>query len=157
MNCHNIQELLRGDYLDGACSLVDEGFIQEHLKKCPLRCELESQLRAQQVLLKAAKRQDVPEHVWRNIQSSILEERLREENSARRGFFTSIKDFLFTRPPAFAFGSGLAIILLALVVTGISVHKNQSAKTFDLVEYSVMNNETSFSDDLGTNIEKYFL
>ena len=157
MTCKDIQELMAGDFEDGACNPRDARAIQDHLRACSVCRHVEAVLRAQRDLLRTARREPVPAHLWSNIRHAIAAERLHAEHHRRRKSFATLRDFWPMRPPVFALASGFAVILLIVAATGITMHRQQGLQAFDVAEYSLTNNKTAVLDDLGTTIEEYFL
>ena len=78
MKCTRVQDLLKSDYLDAELNQELRRQIDSHLKKCPTCQVLKKSLRDQRISLRAIKQKDVPPEIWQNIQSTIIEERLKE-------------------------------------------------------------------------------
>ncbi|MFH1441518.1 MAG: anti-sigma factor [Candidatus Omnitrophota bacterium] len=161
MRCDKIQELLKTNYLDGRLNPRQKEDIKQHLEICPRCRKLEQELQAQRVLFKNIGQQEVPERVWHNIRETILAENLNPEPFATVGIFQRLKELIFTPRPVFALASAFAVIIFVVVITGISIHKQQGVINFNneeiAADYGFNGDASDNIYDLGTNIEQYFL
>src|SRR4030042_405889 len=110
MVCKNIQELLKSDYLDGELGPTQEQAVREHLLKCPDCRQLEARLKAQRELLRSAKKELPPEHVWQNIRRAITTERVGEESKIR-SVLERLRESLLMPRPVFALSTALTAII----------------------------------------------
>jgi predicted anti-sigma-YlaC factor YlaD len=152
MNCKRIQELLKSDYLDGEANQREESFIKEHLAGCSECSRLEEELQAQSSLFRKAKPVAVPEHIWRNIRNTIVNERLKQETPAW---------LAWPSRSVFAFASAFAVMILILFFAGAIIQKRQAVikdnGAVSFIDYGSNEESVNPLDDLGTNIEEYFL
>ncbi len=160
MNCKKIAQWLRTDYLDGELSQEEGLLVKEHLLGC-LQCrQLEEELRHQRIFFQETKQKEVPAHLWRNVQNAILRERLNEGKATPHGLAERIKDLFVARRPLLVLGNAVAMIAFVVLFTGTVIYHRQVVSKGSvaevLVEYSLSSND-SFVDDLGTNVEEYFL
>jgi len=154
MWCKKIQELLKSDYLDGQANQKEEQLVKEHLAGCGLCRKLEEELRAQQALLKNAKRIAVPESLWQNIRQGIASEEL----SGTRGLLQRLRDYVFRPRPAFVLASALTMIIFITFFFIFAVQKRQFDDAgSDMAVYSLNGESDDSLYSLGTNIEEYFL
>jgi len=160
--CRKIQELLKADYLDGELSQIEQGQIREHLGCCPGCRKLQEELESQRLLFKQAGRvSEVPARVWQKIRDTIISIRLNEESRARGGILERLRDSLWQPRPAFAVVSVFAVLILAVVLTGTFIRREQSLSSENEVQilaaYSLSSDNGDLIYDLGTNVEEYFL
>jgi len=161
MQCKEIQELIKSDYLDKE---TDEGTlrqIKEHLDGCPLCRELEERLGDQRGLFQKAKRFEPPKQIWLNIRDAIVSERMASEDSAGLNIIERLRSLLGARRPVFALASVLAVTIFVVVLAGGLINKQQfldRASNSDIFAvYSLSPDNNVASGDMGTSIEKYFL
>ncbi|TRZ49802.1 hypothetical protein D4Q80_01370, partial [bacterium] len=156
------QESLKADYLDGELSQREQEQIREHLGRC-LGCrKLQEELESQRMLFKQAGRvSEVPARVWQNIRDTIISGRLNEESRARGGILERLRDSLWQPRPALALASVFAVLILAVVLTGTFIRREQSLSSENeaqtLAAYSLSSDNGDLIYDLGTNVEEYFL
>ena len=150
MLCRRIQELLKTDYLDARLSPAEEQQIKEHLTQCPRCRRLEEELQAERRIFQNASRQQVPEHIWQNIRDTIITGRLNQERETK-----------WAPRPAFALASIFAFVILVAIFAGNFIQKKQVLSRQNDAEvvaaYSLNNQNGYLLDDLGTDIEEYFL
>ena len=160
MNCKTIQQLLRTDYLDGELSAQKISALKAHILICPKCRSLEKDLRAQQAFFEETKREKVPAHLWRNIQSAIVKEQLSKDAFMRGSVLERIRDLFRVRRPMFALGNAVAIATFVLIFAGAIIHHKQAVTQAQIEEtlagYSLTSAD-SFIDDFGTSVEEYFL
>jgi predicted anti-sigma-YlaC factor YlaD len=161
MECRQIQELLKSDYLDGEVSERDGKYIKEHLDLCVACRELEKEVQAQRKFFQSTKQHPVPGHVWQNIQNSIIMEGVKQEEQLNRGVWFRLKTFLSFPRPGFVLASTLAVVTLVLVLVGTNIERQQYSSKENSLEIVSGYNLNGASDnvitDLGTSIEQYFL
>ncbi|MFA6281633.1 MAG: zf-HC2 domain-containing protein [Candidatus Omnitrophota bacterium] len=159
MNCKEIQGLLKTNYLDNELKPQDNKAIKEHLKNCRQCQKLEEELRGQQMLFQKIKREEVPEHIWRNIRGAIIEENLEKENRANSGVFEHLRELIWGRRPVFVLASTFAVIVFCVVIVGTVIHKKQALINGEeiLANYNLSDESGQLIYNFGTNIEKYLL
>lgn len=161
MKCDKIQELLKTNYLDDRLDSLQKENIKQHLEICPRCRKLEEELQSQRALFKNIGKQEVPERVWHNIRETIFAENLNPEPVGIDNIFRRLKGLIFAPRPVFALASVFAAVMLILVFTGISIHKQQvvtDANNEEIaVDYGFNGDSSDNIYDLGTNIEQYFL
>lgn len=161
MRCDKIQELLKTNYLDDRLDSRQKENIKQHLEICPQCRKLEEELQSQRALFSNIGKQEVPERVWHNIRETILVENLNQDPAATSGIFQRLKELIFVPRPVFALASAFAVVMLILVFTGISIHKQQvvlDANNEEIaVDYGFNGDSSDNIYDLGTSIEQYFL
>ncbi len=161
MKCDKIQEILKTDYLDGRLDIRQKEEIDKHLAACPHCRKLAEELKSQNALFSNIGKQEVPERVWHNIRETILAENSNQEPVAISGIFQRLKELIFAPRPVFALASAFAVVMLILVFTGISIHKQQvvlDANNEEIaVDYGFNGDSSDNIYDLGTSIEQYFL
>ncbi|MFA4933886.1 MAG: zf-HC2 domain-containing protein [Candidatus Omnitrophota bacterium] len=160
MRCKQIQELLKSDYLDGEATQREQVYIKEHLTHCQECRTFEKELEAQRMLFQKT-RQQVPEGLWKNIQDSIVTERLDRENKISWGIFKGLKVLLFPPRPAFVFSSVLTGVIFVIIFAGSIIQKKQYFSIENSAEilsgYSLNSESEVLLTDLGTSVEEYFL
>ncbi|MBU1727529.1 MAG: zf-HC2 domain-containing protein, partial [Candidatus Omnitrophica bacterium] len=125
MQCKKAQSLLSG-YLDNELSPIEQKFIKGHLAHCPACFKKEEELRAQQDILRNAKRRQVPEQVWQNIRETIVREQLDEQAKEKNGILDWLRGLVLAPRPRFALASAVAMVILVMVLVGISTYKRQA-------------------------------
>lgn len=161
MQCKRIQELLKTDYLDQEADQKKQ-LVKEHLAQCSACSELEKNLQIQRMLFQGAKRQSVPERVWHNIAEAIVTERLKPEEDLIPGILEWLKGLIFKRRPAVVLATSLfSMIIIFAFFTNIAIQRQVLLSRQNAAEsiagYSLNSNNGYTLDDLGTNIEEYFL
>jgi predicted anti-sigma-YlaC factor YlaD len=161
MQCKEVQELIKSDYLDKEIDQPTQRQIAEHLAQCSLCRGLEEELQAQRALFQKAKRFEPPERIWLNIRDAIVSERMEIEDSAGSGIIERLKG-MFAKPrPVFALASVLAVTIFVVVLAGGLISKRQfigSTGNSDIFSaYSFSSDNSDSTGDMGTSIEKYFL
>jgi predicted anti-sigma-YlaC factor YlaD len=159
--CKEIQDLLQTDYFDQQVRLQDKQLIQEHLKQCFACRELEKKLQAQRMLFQGAKPEPVPAHIWSNIREAIIAERLEQEEAPAYGILERLKSLIFLRRPVVVLATSVfSVIIIAAVFVNLSMQKqlaiSKQAAAEGIAGYSLSASGSAI-DDLGTNIEEYFL
>ncbi|MFH0839845.1 MAG: anti-sigma factor [Candidatus Omnitrophota bacterium] len=159
MDCKNIQELLKSDYLDGELRPARKQLVREHLLKCPACRELLARLKTQRGLIMSAKKEIPPERVWHNIRRAITTERTGEE-SKLRSLLERLRERFFMPRPVFAVATALAAIICVVFVAGAITRTRPfyAGNGEDIFTIYTLNGESSDSlNDFGTAIEEYFL
>ena len=159
MKCTRVQDLLKSDYLDAELNQKLRRQVEGHLEKCPTCQALKQQLRSQHAALRGIKQKDVPPEIWQNIQSAIMEERLKGPEDIFGYAWARLKRVFSVPRPAFALASAAAVIIFALV-TGKTFFWNGQSVTGPIEEdiwqvYQL--NGGMYTYNLGTAIEEYFL
>jgi len=162
VQCKKIQELLQTDYLDGELTQEDAQLIKAHLGQCSACSGLEKTLQAQRMLFQGVKTQPVPERIWNNISDAIVTERLKQPEGLISGILERLRGLIFVRRPAVVLATSFfsVIIMLAffanLAIQRQAVLSKQNAAE-EIAGYSSSAENGNVLDDLGTNIEEYFL
>ena len=161
MQCKKIQELLKADYLDKETGRQEEQFIKEHLARCASCSWLEKELQAQRVLFQGLKPKQAPERIWNNIRDVILTEHLKQKEAPTPGILERLMDLMFARRPVVVLASVLSVIIMFAVFTNVTLQRQASLSKQNAAEsiagYSLNDKNGYVLDDLGTNIEEYFL
>jgi len=162
MQCKEIQELLKADYLDGELGPKDEQLIKEHLAQCPQCRGIERELKFQATLFQQLGQKEVPERIWQNIREKIMLERLNEEERFGFGFFGRLRNYLFSPKPVFVLARTLAVVIFVALFAGIFLRNESFFSTANHqngngVFYSLASINDDMVYDFGTSIEEYFL
>ena len=162
IQCKKIQELLQTDYLDGELDQKDAQLIKAHLGQCSACSGLEKALQAQRMLFQVVKSQPVPERIWSNISDAIVTEHLKQQEGLIPGILERFRDLIFVRRPAMALATSIfSIIIIFAVFANAAIQKqavsNKQNAAEEIAGYSSNAKNGYVLDDLGTNIEEYFL
>ena len=161
MNCKQIKELLKTDYLDGEIDPKQKEIISSHLSTCRECEKLEKDLQAQRAIWQNSKKKEVPEHIWQNIREAIYEESLSDKKTDSRGILGYLRGLLTIPRPAFAMaGSFIAIIFVVFLARALIIKKqmfNNEAEKTTAAMYQLVSENGYLIYDLGTNVEEYFL
>ncbi len=161
MNCKDIRELLKSDYLDNEAGLRQEQDVKEHLDRCPECRAVEKKLRSQRLLFENAGRFQPPEQVWRNIREAIVNERMKEEDPVRPTLIERLRGLIWSQRPVFAVVRVMAMMIFAVVLAGGILRRqqliNQEINSDIISAYSFSSDNGELARDMGTSIEEYFL
>lgn len=164
MKCHEWQNLILTDYLDGQMNRVQVDLLEEHLSDCG-ECR-EFAVHARKAVVEPfdnAQKGEPSEAVWQNIKEAIGEER---EVKALVSLWDRIKEIVFLPRPAMAFAT-IVIVLMAVTVTfnhydqqfQVAKHAALVSQVDDISyaidELALYSEENGFYEKTG--IEEYFL
>jgi predicted anti-sigma-YlaC factor YlaD len=161
MQCKDIQEFIKTDYLDKEIEETTLRQIKEHLAVCSLCRELEEELQVQRGLFQKTKRFEPPKRIWLNIQDAIVSERMENEDSAGSSIIERLRGLLGPRRPVFALASVLTVTIFVAVLAGSLIKKQQfldrTSNSDIFAVYGSISDSDYLSGGMGTNIEEYFL
>ncbi len=159
MKCTRVQDLLKSDYLDAELNQELRWQVESHLEKCPTCQALKQRIESQRIGLRETKQKDVPPEIWQNIQSAIIQERLKEPKSIFGNAWEGLGRVFSIPRPAFALASAAGVLILALVagkaILGNRQFVTTGAEEDAWAEYRL--NGDTYIYNLGTDIEEYFL
>jgi anti-sigma factor RsiW len=161
MECRQVQELLKSDYLDGQIRERDGKIVMDHLASCAACRQMENELRLQRDFFQKNLQRPVPERVWQKIQNAVVMENMRQDERLGSNVRFSRRLFFFPRPSVFVLASSLAVVFLIAFLAVTTNQEKQYIATEGGLEiiagYNLNGSSDNLITDLGTSIEQYFL
>jgi len=157
MNCEQIKELLLTDYADNRLTDEKRQEVDKHLAAC-------SDCRTFQALARGVAAQvfndkkipQAPEYLWQRIKNEVS-----EESSAKKSWalFDFRNIFMFIpRPAMIMIMAALLISANVLVSKYIFPSRTRASETGEIMAYLGEDiNDFGTSDDIGMDVEDYFL
>ena len=164
MKCHEWQDLILTDYLDGQLGKEHTAQLEEHLSGCQECQEFVTSARKAVIEpFEHAQKAEPSETVWHNIKKAINEE---QECGESVSVWERIKEVIFILRPAMAFATVIIVLLAATVTFDRYYQQFQAAKViaiqnqandinYALDELAAYSEENNFYETTG--IEEYFL
>ena len=159
MRCDKIRDLLLTDYMDNELDRNTANAVKKHLLICPACLKLDQKLRAQRSIMTSSEKNINHEKIWENIRLQITSEKSAEIIYGL-GVLDRMKEAFFNTRPAFRFATALTAITCLIIAAGVFI----GAQTYyrqesdDILSVYTLNGQSvDLLNNLGTNIEDYFL
>lgn len=164
MDCKKIRELILTDYIDGEADPQIKKEIEEHLSTCS-QCRIFEKAAREFTVepFEKAQRERPPEYLWGKIRASI------EEKRPKKILADAVDNLslLLRRPqPLFVAATIMVLVLMATVATKSFFNAENAVNSYldsqmEFLSYLDGYTENGYlgidGEDLGTDIEEYFL
>ena len=158
--CHDIRDLILTDYIDNQLEGAIKERLERHLRQCSACQAFAKEVKNDLVRpFEKASRQEVPEHLWSNIQEKIL-----QQGHAQEGFLDRLREWVGAITLPRLIPAVCSFAMLVFVGSMVFFHQQTTqARDQEQVLYlaSVLNSAGTMghtgSKDFGTPIETYFL